>query len=80
MKSVKGLTWGTPEFIEIAKRGEIEGIYVGKEIEKLDSINFEKMYEVNLLDFQKETLREVRNSISDVLGEYACYGECEDFK
>ena len=67
MKSVKGLTWGTPEFIEIAKQGELEG-ETKYESDRL-------LGELEMMEMPLEVRREAKGYAAVIFE--LCGGECE---
>ncbi|MEK3887313.1 hypothetical protein [Bacillus sp. FSL K6-3431] len=77
MKSVKGMTWGTPEFTAIAKAAEREG-EANETIENITEMADEiYLGSYGLNDEQKRELRYVRNDLNELTGDFVCYGECQ---
>jgi len=78
MSSVKGMTWGTPEFIAIAKAAEREGemTHAIGEIQTLT----DRIIDINsgvIGSDHARSIRYIRDDLSEIIGEYACYGECQ---
>ncbi|MFS0643864.1 hypothetical protein [Siminovitchia sp. 179-K 8D1 HS] len=68
-QSVKGLTWGTSKFTEIAKRGECEG-EAKHEVNRLLS-------EIELLDMPPKVFEEARADAAIIFE--LCGGECQNW-
>ncbi len=66
MKSVKGLTWGTPKFVEIAKAAEREG-EARYEIDRM-------LGEFELMEIPQEVYGEARAYAATIFE--LCGGEC----
>ena len=64
---MNGLTWGTPEFISIAKRGEQEG-EANHEVARL-------LTEIESLDMPPKVFEEARSYAAIIFG--LCGGECQ---
>jgi hypothetical protein len=66
MTSVKGLTWGSPEFVRIAKAAELEGESRHEADQLLD--------ELETMEMSRETFYHAQSRARDIFE--LCGGEC----
>lgn len=67
MISVKGMTWGTPEFITIAKRAEAQG--------EADQIVEEAVEVIEFSEMSTDCWERVRERVAEMFD--LCDGDCE---